>query len=195
MGDWETKREQWRQRGERFGKTESGRGSWLSFFFSFVWSLILNLGCVLSLTLSFFFSLYLCTYVAMLFVLKSIACTKRFPQLRYITSAVRAFGPDYFCNSASVLELRHIEARQKVVFCLGCSGTWGHRVVFSLRLEHRGDAWFWSGFLCRSVVVPTTQGRVVLSPPWKCLHLRRATTPMAAWLPTSQWWGFVVRPL
>jgi len=27
MGDWETKREQWRQRGERFGKTESGRGS------------------------------------------------------------------------------------------------------------------------------------------------------------------------
>jgi len=34
-----------------------------------------------------------------------------------------------------------------------------------------GGARFWFGFLCRSVMVPTTRGGVILSPPWKCLHL------------------------
>jgi len=54
-----------------------------------------------------------------------------------ITSVIRAFGPSYFCHSASVLEPRHIGVRPKggafwprlspeavkTPFCLGCRGT------------------------------------------------------------------------
>jgi len=60
---------------------------------------------------------------------------------------------------------------------------------------HHDDARFWSGFLCRSIMVPTARGGAILLPPWKCLHLHRAVTLMAGWLPASQWWGFAVRSL
>jgi len=53
------------------------------------------------------------------------------------TSVIRAFGPGYFCHSASILESRHIGVRPKggafwsrlspeaikTLFCIGCRGT------------------------------------------------------------------------